>query len=521
MNIETHSSRELTNRKSKEELSLGYGDYLRFSKLLLDRAGLYFSENRRSELEYRLRMAFASSTCADLDEFYNLLQDEKNGAVEMDILINSVTVSESHFFRDAAQFKALSENVFPHLIERKRSSRTLRIWSAGCANGEEPYSIAMLLRDLIPDIDNWSITILATDINTTCLGRARTGVYNNWSFREERAIQLRPRYFRQVDSRYELTQEVRRMVLFNHLNLVEPCYPSFETNTLNMDLILCRNVTIYFSELVTRWVVDRFYDSLVEGGWLVVGHSEPSMNIYRRFRVRNFKDAILYQRMPETSSLRMPVLTPIRQSPPLPALGPDVNPAPTPTTKPLLPAYHDLPASTPVHGARKENSFAYAKELLEYGRVNDALSLLQKVVQDEPVNPAALVLIGQTYADLGNLEEAENWCAKALKADPLSLQAYYTLALVAQHAGKLDRAIDLMKKVVYIDRNFTLGHYGLANLYRDSGLLPQAQKSLDNTLKLLAEQADDQMIAGSRGVTVSRLREAVIRQQQAWSISAG
>ncbi len=172
MSVETLTNREFPNRKSKDELSLGYGDYLRFSKLLLDRAGLYFSENRRPELEYRLRMAFASSTCADLDEFYNLLQDEKNGAVEMDILINSVTVSESHFFRDAAQFKALSENVFPRLIDRKRSSRTLRIWSAGCASGEEPYSIAMLLRELIPDIDNWSITILS-DRHQHCLSRPR------------------------------------------------------------------------------------------------------------------------------------------------------------------------------------------------------------------------------------------------------------------------------------------------------------------------------------------------------------
>ncbi len=143
---------------------------------------------------------------------------------------------------------------------------------------------------------------------------------------------------------------------------------------MTMDLILCRNVTIYFSELVTRWVVDRFYDSLVEGGWLVVGHSEPSLNIYRRFRVRNFKDAILYQRMPETSSLRMPPLIPVRQAPPLPVREPDANPAPTPPTKPLSSAYQDLPTSTPVPGARKEDPLAYAKELLEFGRVNDALA---------------------------------------------------------------------------------------------------------------------------------------------------
>jgi chemotaxis protein methyltransferase CheR len=127
-------------------------------------------------------------------------------------------------------------------------------------------------------------------------------------------------------------------------------------------------------------------------------------------------------------------------------------------------------------------------------------------------------LLGQAYADLGNWQEAETWCHRAFDVDKLMLDAYYTLALVLQHQGRLDQAIDAMKKVVYIDRNYILGHYGLANLYHDSGLLPQAQKSLDNAHHLLQGQPEDGAVPGSRGITVGRLREAVIRQQQAWSV---
>ncbi len=513
-------NREAANQPAS--FSLGYGDYLRFSKLLLDRCGLYFSENRRSELEYRLGMAFSASTCASLDEFYALLQDPTIGAVEMDTLINSATVSETHFFRDAAQFDALYYHVLPRIIERKRSIRTLRIWSAGCASGEEPYSIALLLRELIPDIDNWSITILGTDINTASLDRARAGVYGSWAFREERAIGTRSRYFRQSGNRFELDPEVRSMVLFKKLNLVEPCYPSFETNTSMMDMILCRNVTIYFNEMITRWVVDRFYDALVEGGWLVVGHSEPSLEIYRRFRVRNFPDSILYQRMPETTSLHWPPASPSAaypvHIPPPPVFTTNSSPAPALTAGLVPPADPIPPASEVISSQAKENPIEHARELLEYGRANDALALLKGLAVGGPASSEVFYLLGQTHADLGNLQEAEMWCIKALEADHLSLNAFYTLSLVYQHKGKLGQAIDFMKKVVYIDRNYILGHYGLANLYHDSGLVPQAQKSLDNTLKLLSGKPEDQVIPDSRGVMVGRLREAVIRQQQAWSI---
>jgi chemotaxis protein methyltransferase CheR len=490
---------------------LGFADLLRFSKLLLDRCGLHFSESRRPELEHGIRHAFAASTCSTLDEFYNMLMDSKAGAVEMDLLINAVTISETHFFRDTAQFNALYNQIMPQIIERKRHLRTLRIWSAGCASGEEPYSLAIMVRELIPDIENWSVTILGTDINTASLERARIANYGSWAFREERARQMRLRYFRPSGNRYELMPVIRNMVTFAKLNLAEPVYPSYNTNTMNLDLILCRNVTIYFPETVTRWVADRFYDALVDKGWLVVGHSEPSLEIYKRFHHRNFPDTVVYQRL-ENAPLN-PGLAPFTRpiaplAPPfsLPPVAPVIAP-------PVIPAKLE-PAPQPQPAAAEHiETLDHARELLEYGRTADALELLNQL-QAEKQSAELCSLLGRAHADLSQWEQAENWCRKAFEMDKLALQAYYTLALVLQHQARLDEAIEMMKKVVYIERNYVLGHYGLANLYRESNMLPQALKSLDNALRLLNALAPDSMVSGTTGITVARLRDAIIRQQQ-------
>jgi chemotaxis protein methyltransferase CheR len=470
---------------------LGYGDYLRFSELAEERFGLCFSQKRRAELERGVKQAFAASTCADLDEYYRLLQDPESSVIHTERLINALTISETHFFRDAGQFEALRRHVLPQIIERRHPLRTLRIWSAGCASGEEPYSIAILLRELLPDVDEWAITILATDLNTEALARARKATYGNWAFREEQAKQLRPRYFYKQDGRYRLIPEVQRMVTFSQLNLAEPIYPDYATNTTFMDLILCRNVTIYFAEATTRQIVARFYDALIHSGWLVVGHSEHSLITYRRYQVHNFPGAILYQRTGQPTKLPMDWL-------PQPKKAPSVIKIPTPTPVDIQPYLRPPPIPTsPPAEEEKADPMEQACELLEFGHSEEA-----------------------RYANLGCWEEAEHWCREAIQVDKLALNAYYTLALVLQHQGQVIQAIDVMKKVVYIDRHYVLAHFGLADLYHANDQLSRALKSLDNANRLLEGRAEDALIVGAEGITVGRLREAIARQQQRWSAEA-
>jgi chemotaxis protein methyltransferase CheR len=515
----------IVTSESKKSLSLSYGDYLRFSQLVEERYGLRFPEKRYADLELGVRHAFAASTCADLDEFYHLLLDPHAGEMELDRLINALTVNETYFFRDAGQFDALYYHVLPQVIERRRPLRTMRIWSAGCSSGEEPYSIAMMLRDLLPDVDLWSITILATDVNTEALDRARKAGYGDWSFREDRAKMVRPRFFRQHDRRYELLPEVQRMVSFAWLNLAENTYPAYETNTTSMDLIMCRNVSIYFTQPVINKVVGRLYDALVDGGWLVVGHSETSPITYRRFQVHTFPNAVIYQRPGQGMELPKEwewLAAFPWESPPTPAPAPAIVSQPVKAPRRAAPAPPPAVVVPPAPVRAKESDpIEDAQAMLEFGRSQDARALLLEVVRDHPDDARACVFLGQACANLGDWEEAERWCRRAAELDRLCLKAYHTLALVLQHQGDLDEAIDAMKKVVYIDRTHVVGHFGLADLYHSTGRLPQALKSLDNARRLLVGYSADEVVPDSGGVTASRLVATVVRQQQQWSASAG
>jgi len=500
-----------TPRSTKTAPSLGYGDYVRFNQAVEEHFGLYFPEKRRIELEQGLRQAFAASTCTDLDEYFRLLQSSKDGALEMDRLVNALTVGETYFFRDEGQFDALYHHVLPQIIERRRPVRTLRIWSAGCASGEEAYSLAIMLRELLPDVDDWAITILGTDVNTEALDRARKAVYGNWAFREERAKRLQSRYFQPQGNRYELAPDIRRMVTFARLNLAANNYPSFETNTTLMDLIICRNVTIYFSEAATKQVVTRLYSALVDGGWLVVGHSEPSPITYRRFQVHSFPNAILYQRTGQPTPLPRDWDWLVGTTKEQPAI-PEIAPSPIPS-----PPAPQIPPPTPEPLPREGDPLETAQELLEYGHSEEARDLLLDEVEQSPQQAPACALLGQAYANLGHWAEAEHWCREAIRIDKLQLDAYHTLALVLQHQGELDAAIDAMKKVVYIDRHSILGHFGLADLYRNKSQLPHAQKSLDNARRLLETKPLDEIIPDSGGITAGRLQQTIVRQQQQWS----
>ncbi|MDD3824385.1 MAG: tetratricopeptide repeat protein [Anaerolineae bacterium] len=498
----------------------------RFARAVEERFGLSFPPRRQADLERGLRQAFAASTCQDLDEYYCLIQDPQAGALEMDRLVNALTVGETYFFRDAGQFNALYDHILPDIIERRRSVRVLRLWSAGCASGEEPYSLAMMVRDLLPDADDWVVTILGSDVNAEALQRARTAEYGEWAFREERAREARSRFFEQREKRWILRPEVQRMVTFQRLNLAGTDFPSFATNTALMDLVLCRNVTIYFSQAATRRVVNRLYEALVDGGWLVVGHAEPSPGTYHRFQVHTFPDAVIFRRpyngvvapaaweaaaRQRPGQPRKEFLQPTRTS--QAALSQAVTPAPE------TPPPGQAPAA-PLRPESEGDPVQQARELLEFGHVEEARSLLLRAASNRPGSAECCVLLGQVYANLGHWQEAERWCEEAIDLDCLTIDAYYTLALVLQHQGRLDEALVAMRKVVYIDRHSILGYFGLADLYHSRGELPQALKALENARRLLDLHPPDEVLPGSGGITAARLRETVVRQQRQWRAQA-
>ena len=266
--------------------------YLRFRDLVRDRCGLDYPEHKRADLAYGLRQALANSQQSDLAALY---ADAAAGGPGWEIILAQLTNGETYFFRNTPQFEALRQHILPELIQRRRATRHLRIWSAGCATGEEPYSIAMTLADLLPKDNPWQVSILATDINPQFLARARDGLYGSWSFRETPEA-VRERFFTPEQKRWRLHPSIRRMVTFARLNLVEPCFPAILNGTYAQDLILCRNVTIYFDEATTHQLIERFHSTLLPGGWLIVGHAEPQASANQRFELHNFPQTVVYRK---------------------------------------------------------------------------------------------------------------------------------------------------------------------------------------------------------------------------------
>ncbi len=534
------------SQTSNSPLQLSYGDYLRFRELVLERSGLYFPEKKRIDLESGLFKALASRLNGNhnLDQYYQLLRDKSNsvGRAEMERLINFLTVGETYFFRDEGQFNALTTKVLPALLARKRAAAAaigpniqpqLRLWSAGCATGEEAYSLAIILKELLPDIDQWHILILATDINQDSLVRAREALYSDWSFREARAKAVQAQYFNfdPATKRYALRDDIRQMVTFAPLNLVEDEYPATHNNTASMDMILCRNVTIYFTEEDTRRVVQRFYEALVQEGWLVVGHSEPSPTIYWTFQPRTWSNALLYQKTgqphfwPDNWAWLQPINTHslktnslassqnlVDQFAPVPARedaeltpGPNNGPLATPL---LLPS---VLTHAPSSSLSETDSYEVVAVLLSQGHITEAVNELQHHLKTNPHFAPAHTLLGQAYANLGQWSEAKRWCQSAIELDKLQAEAYYLLGLVHEQERQLETAIAMLKKAIYLEPNMPLIHLSLAALYKQTGQIKSAQRACRNAIKVLEKYPPTDIVPHSGGAIAKHVLAAARR----------
>ncbi|KAB0666879.1 protein-glutamate O-methyltransferase CheR [Oryzomonas japonica] len=261
--------------------------------------GIFFDDDSKYLLEKRLARRLTALNLNNFREYYHFLKYDRNKDQEMMDIMDVLTTNETYFFRESFQLSAFTDEVIPELISAKsaRGDRTLRIWSAGCSTGEEPYTIAMLLRDM-PSLRGWKIEIIGTDISQRVLQHARRGVYTKSSFRatDERYIK---RFFYEYDGGLKVTDDIREMVTISHLNLFDKIRMMMLGK---MDLIFCRNVIIYFDLAAKKRVVEEFHRSLHDGGFLLLGHSESLMNVTTLFTLRHFKNDMIYQK-PERSAL--------------------------------------------------------------------------------------------------------------------------------------------------------------------------------------------------------------------------
>ncbi len=247
--------------------------------------GLHFPPERWPDLERAIRAAAVELGFNDFQSCIHELVRAPVTKQQIEILASHLTVGETYFFRDKVGFGILEETVLPELIQARRGhEQRLRIWSAGCCTGEEPYSIAILLRQMLPDLADWQISIMATDINTRFLQKAAAGIYSEWSFRDAPAFLKRQYFTRLQNGKMALLPEILKMVQFSCLNLAEDVFPALLNGTNALDLIVCRNVLMYFSPEQTGKTLRKFHRALVEGGWLAIGAAEASPAALAEFK---------------------------------------------------------------------------------------------------------------------------------------------------------------------------------------------------------------------------------------------
>jgi chemotaxis protein methyltransferase CheR len=270
-------------------------------------------------------------------------------------------------------------------------------------------------------------------------------------------------------------------------------------------------VTIYFTEATTRQVVKRFHEALVKGGWLAVGHAEPSLSVYRAFQARTFPGTVLYQKTgqsqpwPEAwqwldgSTQVDPSQTTAAWAQNEP--GPPVHrPEVLATTNGRSSSKADISGRT-----NKADLYELARAQLEKGYIKEAIGVLQSKLAEEPNFAPAYCLLGRAYANMGRWDEAQYWCQSALERDRLLPEAYYVLGLVFQQADKLEQAIDMLKKAIYLDRQAPLPHFNLAMLYKKSGQLKNAQRTFQNAINTLQKWPPAAVIPDTGGATAKHL----------------
>lgn len=470
------------------------------SEFVSTRMGLHFPVERRDDLERGIVSACSEFGSKDVESCIKWLVNSPLTKQEFEILASHLTIGETYFFRDKKIFDILNHQILPELImSRRKNEKCLRIWSAGCATGEEPYSIAILLRRMIPDIEDWNITILATDINPNFLRKAQKGIYDNWSFRDEPSWIWN--YFKKTSQGFELIPEIRKMVVFSYHNLAEDPYPSLLNNTAAMDIIFCRNVLMYFSRNRAEHVVSSLYLSLVEDGWLAVSAVETSHLLFHQYSPVNFPGTIIYRKEPgKTQEIKVPQKIPVREIR-------DVREVPK---KPLIQIKKEKKMPVPVVRMQEKTKSLYeeASDLYEKGNYAGAIEqLLTKVKQDPDTK--AMILLSRAYANSGKTQEAQNWCEKAIGINKLEPGYHYLHAMILQERGQIEEAVRSLKRTLYLDHDFVLAHFGLGNLCKQQRKFNESDKHFDNALILLKKYNRDEILAGTEGITAGRLSEII------------
>lgn len=485
---------------------VSHGLLIKLTEVLSAQMGLWYPPDRHSDLLRGLRQVGTEMGCADTRDCVLRLLDAPLTRRQIDLLARHLTIGETYFFRDDKSFQALRDQILrPLIYARQFGEKRLRLWSAACSSGEEPYSLAMLLCELMPRHTDWEISILATDLNLDALARAKRAEYSAWSFRAL-PDSLRSRYFKQVsEGRYVLADSIKSMVRFEHLNLIEDRFPSPISHTQELDVILCRNVLMYFTTETAQTVVNKLAQSLRVGGFLMTSSNEgPGLN-FAPLQMQQFNGALAYKKSPPGEP---------RPAPPRAVATPAAPPRPArPASKPAPPApATKVAAPVTANTTKQQEALAAARSWLENGEYEKAQHSLLEIeanATDTGVKVQASGLLARCCANLGRLAEARGWCEAALVLDKMNPSLYYLRAMILQEQGDAGAAGAALRQALYLDPRHIAAHLALGNLARSQNKPAEAQRNLANARELLLRLDPNSTVPDMEDIPVARILDMI------------
>lgn len=444
----------------------------RLSRLISGKLGLHFPENRWDDLANGMMKAAGRLGFSDNgEEFARWVLTKGISTADLDIIAEQLTIGETYFFREKTVLIAFREMILPELIrERENTTKSIRIWSAGCCSGEEPYTLAIILTESIPDLNHWKVSITATDINRRFLEKANDGRYTQWSFRDTPKEVIKT-FFRQTGKEFELIPEIRNMVKFMSFNLAEEKFPSEKMDLHSFDVIFCRNVLMYFTPENALVAAGKFHDTLNEKGWLVTSQVELNDQLFSRFEKVKAGHAFIYRK---TS---------------IPVSGMKLHKKPgakgTTVKSPPLSGKQSLSGSVP----RRSQAIKTEK---------------RDPVQVSPsADPFTLAL---EAADRGNLPDALGYVKEAIRLNVTNTEDYYLAGIILLEQGKTAEAERHFRKTLYLDPNHLLSHFQMTMIARRNGNIRLAVRHRDQVMRILKGYDDGTTVPGTRGMTAGHLK---------------
>ncbi len=503
------------------------------SGLIAARMGWHFPADRWADLERGIRAVARDLGFSDVQGCIDWLHSAPLTQQQVDVLTDHFTVGETYFFREHRALEILTTQILPSLRQTQQpGERHMRIWSAACCSGEEPYSIAITLATAIPHLSDWRLSIIGTDINPRFLQRAVSGVYTEWSFRST-PTWIRDRYFqRTVDNRFRLCPEIKQMVTFFPLNLADAAFSAPLNTAATIDVIFCRNVFIYFSPDRAQAVIRNFHHTLTDGGWIIVSPSETPYLAQSPFTAVSFPGIIVHRKsdrssqpVPGESPRAIPsqraVSNPLSSYPPSDAWARVTSSSSEhakkdeqPTTKLPVSAAKSPVGTAQVPGHPSSKILAEARALYAQGRYAEVTEKLRSslLLQNQPLstlNQEEVLLLIRAYTNQRALDEAISWCNKAIARDVLNPLFYYLQATVLLEQGREEDAALVLRQTLYLDSGFVLAHFTLGNLSLRQKKTSTARRHFQNALVLLRKYEHETIIPESEGLTAGRLSNLI------------